>query len=120
MTIKDPLGLRISGFVLTDLSVDGKDSLPYAEKYLERQPVPPEFDSWIYDSTGNYRPQVGRILFVAEEVRKAGRGYREFWGQLGNHENSRECIMRSEIRTWTELDLNEGVKAAQYLWQLTA
>ena len=106
----DPLGSRISEFVITDRSVHkGKTSLPYAEKYLgkilpKRQRavsiVPEFFQPWIYDSQGKYRTQVGRILFVAEQVRKDGRGYREFRRQLGNYGNGLGRIMRSEINWW--------------------
>jgi hypothetical protein len=66
--------------------------------------------------------QVGRILYVAEEVRKAGGGYREFRRRLGNYGNGFKGIMRSEINNWVhdlEGTQNEGVKVAQYLWTLT-
>ena len=124
-TNNETLKLRsqIDEFVIADRGHEGKMSLPYAEKYLHRDDVYSEFQSWVYDSTGNYRKQIGRILFVAEAVRKAGRGYREFRKQLGNYENG-FGIMRCEINSWCgtlkpEIQ-HEGVKVAQYLWQLTA
>jgi hypothetical protein len=95
-----------------------------------KQQVPPEFEPWIYDSTGSYHAQVGRVLYAAEEVRKAGRGYREVRRQLGNYENGRKGIMRNEIREWwmavrtlpghEGATMNDSVKAAQYLWRVTA
>ena len=119
----DELGSQVYEFVIADRRHEGKMSLPYAEKYLHRADVYSEFQSWVYDSTGKYRKQIGRILFVAEAVRKAGRGYREFRKQLGNYENG-VGIMRSEINSWCgtlkpEIQ-HEGVKVAKYLWQLTA
>src|SRR3974377_730412 len=93
------LGSQIYEFVIADRGHEGKMSLPYAEKYLHRDDVYSEFQSWVYDSTGNYRKQIGRILFFADAVRKARRGYREFRKQLGNYENG-FGIMRSEINSW--------------------
>ena len=91
--------------------------------------VPPEFQPWIYDSTGNYKVHALFVRDVAEEVRKAGRGYREFRRQLGNYEKGRNGIMRNEIEDWwmsvrtlpghERATLNECVKAAQYLWRVT-
>ncbi len=117
------LGSQIYEFVIADRGDEGKMSLPYAEKYLHSDDVDSEFQSWVYDSTGKYRKQIGRILFVAEAVRKAGRGYREFRKQVGNYENG-FGIMRSEINSWCGTLIpeiqHEGVKVAKYLWQLTA
>jgi hypothetical protein len=97
--------------------------------------VPDEFQSWIYDAEGQYRPQVGRVLFTAEVVRKAGRGYREFRRQLGNYSNGYNSVMHQEINSWITALLaetgdtgnreearelrNECTKVCKFLWQLT-
>lgn len=106
----DSIGSDVSQFVITDRSVyKGAASLVYAEKYLgkilpkrQRKPstVPVEYQSWIYDSGGKYRAQIGRILYTAEAVRKSGAGYREFRRQLGNYGNGFGRIMRSEVNWW--------------------
>jgi hypothetical protein len=44
----------------------------------KQKQVPLEFRPWIYDSTGNYKVHALFVRDVAEEVRMAGRGYRNF------------------------------------------
>jgi len=110
----DPLRSRISEFVIADRSVyKGETTRPFAEKYFGKiltktqrkkqgkpSVVPEQYQECIYGSGGKYRAQVGRILFVAEEVRKENLGYREFRRQLGNYDQGFGSIMRSEVNWW--------------------
>jgi len=111
---RDPLGERIFKFVIIDRPYEGKKTLEYANKYLgksltKRQlksgkvpavVVPSEFHDFIYGSDGKYRKSIGRMLYVAEEVRNAARGKREFRRLLGNYSNGYGSIMRSEYYHW--------------------
>jgi hypothetical protein len=122
----DEIGSRISAFAIDDRRIaDGKNSVPYARKYFgvaritKKSPspvaIPPEFVDWVCDSTGHYRKQVGRILYAAERVRKAGRGYREFRRQLGNYGNGYHRIMRSEVNWWlVRTRLQAAMRAKQW------
>ena len=70
-----------------------------------KDPVPEEFDSILYaekklkrsSRARKFRAPIGRFVAVALEVRKAGRGYREFRRQLGNYSNGYASMPRSEF-----------------------
>jgi hypothetical protein len=95
--------------------------------------VPDEFELWIYDGEGNYRPQVVLVLAEAEKVRKAGKGYREFRRRLGNYANGRKGAMKDQTNLWIGAILadststperirelrNECVNVCKFLWELT-
>ena len=95
--------------------------------------VPDEFELWIYDAEGDYRPQVVLVLAEAEKVRKAGSGYREFRRRLGNYANGKKGVMKDQTNLWIGAILadspstperilelrNECVKVCKFLWELT-
>jgi hypothetical protein len=99
----DTLGERVSQFVMEDRSIyAGQNTIVYAEKYFDNAlvPIPEQFVPWVYGANKKYRAPVGKILYLAEQTRNAGRGYREFRRQLGNYGNGFPRIMRSEMNWW--------------------
>jgi len=143
----DPIREAVKAFLVKDRYLyNGKQSVELAKTLLKGKTAPCAED--ILLSGKAYRKQIGRILAVAQEVRKAGRGYREFRRQLGNYGNGYASMPRSEFYHWwarmitnARLDrhvakmlanitpeqrlvhrqvLKESTKAAKWLWSLTA
>lgn len=110
LTQNDPIRDKIKNFLVKDrYAYDGEKSRALAEKLIKN--VPEEFKQFIF-SGKEYRKQVGRILAVAQEVRRAKRGYREFRRQLGNYGNGYASMPRSEYYWWwVRVVLNARLKA---------
>ena len=54
-------------------------------------------DDLFKTKAGEYRAQVGSLLVTAEQVRKAGRGFRKFRELIGNYGSGYGSIQRSEF-----------------------
>lgn len=144
----DPTRQAIKKFLVHDRYMhNGEESEQLSEKYLDGVSIPDEFKELIFAGK-KYRKQVGRILAVAVEVRKANRGYREFRRQLGNYGNGYASMPRSEFyHWWTRMVTNarlgrhvakalnvltddqrkvhrqvlkDATAVAKYLWRLTS
>lgn len=92
---EDTLRQSIKNILVKDRAADGdKYKTELVDKYFsEKTP----YDSILKTKTGDFRSQVGSILVVAEETRKAGRGFRRFRNLLGNYGNGYGSIQRSEF-----------------------
>ena len=96
----DPIRESIKDFLVEDRYLhDGAKSYALAEKYLTGTAIPEDFRVFLF-SGKDYRAQIGRILSVALEVRKHGRGRRMFECQLGNYGNGYTSMPRSEFYYW--------------------
>lgn len=102
----DVLRDEITKYVVLDRSgYDGALTMKLTEKYFGVQgrkktfnnSIPEQFRPLMYGSNRAYRKQIGRILYTAEMVRKAKRGYDEFRRQIGDYGNGYGSIMHSEV-----------------------
>lgn len=119
----DPLRDKIQDSLVKDRYLFNEENSQKASvKYLDKQEIPTEYDYLMVEKlTGRkgakkrkYRTQAGRILMVAEQVRKAGRGYREFRRQLGNYAQGYGSMARSEYYWhWGRNLLNREIKATK-------
>lgn len=90
---------------------NGKESKAIADKFLAGVIVPETVKEFIF-SGKKYRNPVGRLLTVAQAVRAAGAGYREFRRQVGNYGNGYGSMPRSEFYWWwVRTVLNARLKA---------
>jgi hypothetical protein len=124
----------------TNTAIDAALGLKPAAKELEQLmsemmcgDVPDDFQFWIYDGEGNYRPQVVLVLAEAEKVRKVGSGYREFRRRVGNYANAEKGVMKDQTNLWIGAILadspstperilelrNECVKVCKFLWKIS-
>jgi len=94
----DPLGKKINEFLIYDrYAFDSDNTKKLAEEYIKDYSS--EFVEFL--KTGKkYRAQVGRFVATALEVRKAGKGFREFRRQIGNYAQGYGRMTRSEFYWW--------------------
>lgn len=116
----DPIRDSIHDFLVEDRYLyDGEKTAALAKKYVD---VVPDDKKEFLLSGKVFRKQIGRILAVAIEVRKAGRGYREFRRQIGNYSNGYPSMARSEFyHWWARMVVNARLKrhVAKSLTNLT-
>lgn len=109
----DPIRETIQDFLVEDRYLrNGADSKALAQQFLKEVIPPTHLHDFIF-SGKKFRNPVGRILAVAQEVRKANRGYREFRRQVGNYGNGYGSMPRSEFYWWwVRTVLNARLKQA--------
>jgi len=94
----DVIREKIKDFLVEDRYLyNGEKTRELAVKYV---PVIPSDKREFFLSGKAFRKQVGRVLLVAVEVRRQGRGFREFRRQLGNYGNGYHSMPRSEFYHW--------------------
>jgi len=118
----DPIRDEVANFLMQDRYLhNGSQTEEIAGKYLKGLAVPTEYTDLIFAGK-KPRKQIGRMLAVAEVVRKNHRGYREFRRQIGNYSNGYGCMARSEFyHWWTRMVTNArlGRHVAKALGSLT-
>jgi hypothetical protein len=119
----DPIRDEVANFLMQDRYLhNGDQTKVIAKKYLDAATIPMEYNDLLFAGK-KPRKQIGRVLAVAEIVRKNNRGYREFRRQMGNYSNGYGCMARSEFyHWWTRMVTNArlGRHVAKALGSLTA
>jgi hypothetical protein len=106
---KDKLGPAIRDFLVRDRhEYECEKTLELAEKYCSNYPA--EYKDFFLSSDGT-RKMVGRFVHVAQKVREAGRGFREYRRQVGNYAQGYGRMPRSEFYWWWA---KMGVTAARF------